>query len=86
MKTTATRATLEAEATTSSSSRILRIKGLTHLHEDQFELHGIRERKMDTELIRDSLDGASDELIDKILHLVYRHDITELLADRISGI
>lgn len=69
----------------SGESIQLQIKGLTHLGGDSYELAGVTRRNVNPEMLAESLDGATSELMDKIQHLVWRHDITEIFADRICG-
>lgn len=68
----------------------LRISGLESF-DDHFVLRGVRERVVDWAMVRRAIfgtDGSTslneDELIEKIGEIVFRHDLTQILADRIK--
>ena len=60
------------------------IAGLSWISGQTFEISGIRHRHIDHGKLSDACGGISEALNEKIAELIFRDDLVNLLADRIS--
>ena len=66
------------------STMIVKIEGLKQITEDTFELMGVQHREINWEAAELGLGAVSDTLRDKIHELVFKHDMMDVLMDRIK--
>ena len=64
-------------------SVILTIDGLREIGNGQFELTGVKQRKIDWDQVKAGFGGLDDTKADKLADLLYKLGMVELLTERV---
>jgi hypothetical protein len=73
----------EDNEATGVQSVILTIDGLREIGNGQFELTGVKQRKINWDQVKSGFGGLGDDKAEKLADLLFKLDMVELLTERV---